>query len=60
MQMGTDNELKGKQGKFQCFVAYDLNADSGINNHVQKINTPGADVPFFFKFLLAEHLRVCE
>lgn len=60
MQMGTDNELKGKQGKFQCFVAYDLNADSGINSRVQNSHTPGADVPFFFKFLLAEHLRVSE
>lgn len=60
MQMGTDNELKGKQGKFQCFIAYDLNADSGINSRVQNSHTPGADVPFFFKFLLAEHLRVRE
>jgi ribosomal protein S18 acetylase RimI-like enzyme len=58
MQMGTDNELKGKQGKFQCFVAYDLNADSGVNSRIQNIHTPGADVPFFFKFLLTEHLRV--
>ena len=58
MQMGTDNELKGKQGQFQCFVAYDLNADSGVNSRVQNSHTPGADVPFFFKFLLAEHLRV--
>lgn len=58
MQMGTDNELKGKQGKFQCLIAYDLNADSGVNSRVQNSHTPGADVPFFFKFLLAEHLRV--
>ena len=58
MQMGTDNDLKRKQGKFQCFVAYDLDAECRAHLAAQRRGTPGADVPPFFKFLLAEPLRV--
>jgi len=59
VQMGTDNELKGKQGRFQCFVAYDLDASNRLENAARSRGSPGADVPPFFKFLLAEPLRVC-
>ncbi len=58
MQMGTDNDLKRKQGKFQCFVAYDLDAECRAHLAAQRRGTPGADVPPFFQFLLAEPLRV--
>lgn len=58
--MGTDNDLKGKQGRFQCFVAYDLDAEGRAQYDAQGRGTPGADVPAFFKFLLAEPLRVCR
>ena len=58
MQMGADNDLKGKQGKFQCFVAYDLDAENRAQYDARGRGTPGANVPPFFKFLLAEPLRV--
>ena len=58
MQMGSDNELRRKQGRFQCFVAYDLCAESRAQCGGQGRGTPGADVPPFFKYLLAEPLRV--
>ena len=56
--MGTDNEQKGKQGKFSCFVAYDLSAASSRDLAAQSRDKPGAHVPRFFKFLLAESLQV--
>lgn len=56
--MGNDNDVKGKQGKFQCFVAYDLDAESRAQYNAQGRGTPGANVPHFFQFLLAEPLRV--
>ena len=56
--MGTDNEQKGKQGKFSCFVAYDLGAVSSRDLAARTHDRPGAHVPPFFKFLLAESLQV--
>ncbi len=57
--MGIDADVKQSQGRFACLLAHDLDA-ADVSSLSEPIfgAFPGANVPPFFKFLLAKHLQV--
>lgn len=57
--MGIDADVKQGQGRFACLLAQDLDA-ADVSSFSEPVfgAFPGANVPPFFKFLLAKHLQV--
>lgn len=56
-QMGIDADVKGGQGRFACLVAHCAEKDDGMEVTDLGLGLPGASVPPFFKYLLAEQLQ---
>ncbi len=54
--MGIDAAEQGKRGQFACLVALSSNGETCKGDGAAAV--PGTSVPAFFKFLLAEPLRV--